>query len=154
MSEPDPTKKSLANTVTQCDLVKRALHLHEIMSKFPSMTDREIMRDFLNDPRITDTLQQTASDLKKFVSKVAKMHQTFEKQLVNPLQTTGYGDLEVGQTLFGSVHICRELNHDMCLVVVHVSNVSHGDHMKSQAYPARLCCQAIRVDILGRAELF
>eukprot|EP00884_Botryococcus_braunii_P010457 jgi/Botrbrau1/19412/Bobra.0338s0039.1 len=58
------------------------------------MTDREIMRDFFNDPLITDTLHKTASDLQKFVSKVAKMHQTFEKQLVNPLQTTGYGDLE------------------------------------------------------------
>eukprot|EP00884_Botryococcus_braunii_P008210 jgi/Botrbrau1/17390/Bobra.0709s0002.1 len=94
MTEPDTTTKYLANTVTQCDLVKRALHLHEIISKFPNMTDREIMRDFLNDPLITNKLQQTASDLKKFIFRVAKMHQTFEKQLVNPLQTFGYGDLE------------------------------------------------------------
>eukprot|EP00884_Botryococcus_braunii_P006716 jgi/Botrbrau1/16045/Bobra.7_2s0019.1 len=49
------------------------------------------------------------------------MHQTCEIQLVNPLQTTGYGDLEVGQTLFGSLHICHELTHDMCLLVVHVN---------------------------------
>ena len=145
MSEPDSTKRSLANTVTQCDLVKRALYLHEIISKFPSMTDREIMKDFFIDPLITDTLQQTASDLKKFISKVAKMHQTFEKQLVNPLQTTGYGDLEVGQTLFGSLHICRELNHDMCLVIVHVSNVGHSDHVKSLARPVRLCYQPIQI---------
>eukprot|EP00884_Botryococcus_braunii_P000447 jgi/Botrbrau1/10402/Bobra.0133s0011.1 len=79
MTEPDPNKKSLANTFTQCDLVKRALYLHEIISKFPNMTDREIMRDFFNDPLITDTLQQTSSDLRKFVSEAAKMHQTFEK---------------------------------------------------------------------------
>eukprot|EP00884_Botryococcus_braunii_P010216 jgi/Botrbrau1/19196/Bobra.0077s0099.1 len=46
MTEPDPKKRSLANTVTQCDLVKRASYLHEIISKFPDMTDREIMRDF------------------------------------------------------------------------------------------------------------
>eukprot|EP00884_Botryococcus_braunii_P008287 jgi/Botrbrau1/1745/Bobra.0217s0003.1 len=86
MTEPDTTKKSLANTVTQCDLVKRTLHLHDIISKFPGMTDREIMRDFFNDPLITDTLHKTASDLQKFVSKVAKMHQTFDKQLVNPFR--------------------------------------------------------------------
>eukprot|EP00884_Botryococcus_braunii_P005025 jgi/Botrbrau1/14523/Bobra.0223s0012.1 len=100
MTEPDSTKKSLANTVTQCDLVKRALYLHDIISKFPGKTDREIMKDFFNEPLVTHTLQKTASDLEKFVSKVAKMHQIFERQLVNPLQVTGHGDLEVGSDPF------------------------------------------------------
>eukprot|EP00884_Botryococcus_braunii_P019109 jgi/Botrbrau1/5882/Bobra.0366s0060.1 len=94
MTEPDSSKKSLANTVTQCDLVKRALHLHDIISKFPGKTDREIMKDLFNEPVVSDTLQKTASDLQKFVSKVAKMHQTFEEQLINPLQVTGHGNLE------------------------------------------------------------
>eukprot|EP00884_Botryococcus_braunii_P002281 jgi/Botrbrau1/12053/Bobra.0295s0008.1 len=94
MTEPDPNKRSLANTVTHCDLAQRASYLHDIRSKFPAMTDREIVRDFFNDPLISDTLKHTASDLKKFVSKVAKMHQTFRNSWSTHCSQLVYGDLE------------------------------------------------------------
>jgi hypothetical protein len=102
MSDLNPKSKSLASTVVQCELLQKAKYIHELLSGFPQMSNRDILADCISNPKSTALLEVAAADLQKFAQKLVKMHQAFEIQLADPLKVTGYEHLEVGQAL--SVH--------------------------------------------------
>eukprot|EP00884_Botryococcus_braunii_P011445 jgi/Botrbrau1/20300/Bobra.31_1s0077.1 len=93
MSEPDPKSRSLVNTVVQCELLQKTKYIHEIISSFPELTNRD-MADCISNPRCSALLVVAATDLQKLARKVVKMHQSFKTQLADPLKITSYGNLE------------------------------------------------------------
>eukprot|EP00884_Botryococcus_braunii_P008735 jgi/Botrbrau1/17863/Bobra.0127s0102.1 len=101
MTEPDSSKKSLANTVTQCDLVKRALHLHDIISKFPGKTDREIMKDLSMNQWYQILCRRQHLICRSLFPKLPRCIRPLRKQFINPLQITGQWELG-GKSITGS----------------------------------------------------